>query len=322
MKPNADIKLISGNANQPLAEIISAKLFRPLTKARVERFADDEIWVEIQENMRGEDVFIIQSTSKPANDNLMELLVITDALRRASAGRITAVIPYFGYARQDRKPAPRTPITAKLVSNLITEAGAERVLTVDLHAGQIQGFFDIPTDNLYAVPVFARHTLDMFKGEDDSLMVVSPDVGGLVRARTFAKSIDADLAVIDKRRERAGVVDQMQVLGDVDGRTCILFDDIVDSAGTLCKAAEALREKGAKDVHAMCTHGVLSNNALDRIAASELKTVSVTDSIDQSQRPASDKLKVCTIGPMLAEAIGSITRHDSVSRLFHDAPTS
>ena len=321
MKPNADIKLISGNANQPLAEIISNKLFRPLTKARVERFADDEIWVEIQENMRGEDVFIIQSTSKPANDNLMELLVITDALRRASAGRITAVIPYFGYARQDRKPAPRTPITAKLVSNLITEAGAERVLTVDLHAGQIQGFFDIPTDNLYAVPVFARHTLDMFS-DDDSLMVVSPDVGGLVRARTFAKSIDADLAVIDKRRERAGVVEQMQVLGDVDGRTCILFDDIVDSAGTLCKAAEALREKGAKDVHAMCTHGVLSNNALDRIAASELKTVSVTDSIDQSQRPASDKLRVCTIGPMLAEAIGSITRHDSVSRLFHDAPTS
>jgi len=194
-------------------------------------------------------------------------------------------------------------------------------LTVDLHAGQIQGFFDIPTDNLYAVPVFARHTLDMFNG-DDSLMVVSPDVGGLVRARTFAKSIDADLAVIDKRRERAGVVDQMQVLGDVEDRTCILFDDIVDSAGTLCKAAEALKEKGAKDVHAMCTHGVLSNSALDRIAASELKTVSVTDSIDQSQRPASDKLRVCTIGPMLAEAIGSITRHDSVSRLFHDAPTS
>jgi ribose-phosphate pyrophosphokinase len=321
MKPNADIKLISGNANLPLAEIISSKLFRPLTKARVERFADDEIWVEIQENMRGEDVFIIQSTSKPANDNLMELLVITDALRRASAGRITAVIPYFGYARQDRKPAPRTPITAKLVANLITQAGAERVLTVDLHAGQIQGFFDIPTDNLYAVPVFARHAMSMFE-QDDSLMVVSPDVGGLVRARTFAKSINADLAVIDKRRERAGVVDQMQVLGDVDGRTCILFDDIVDSAGTLCKAAEALVEKGAKEVHAMCTHGVLSNSALDRIAASTLKTVSVTDSIDQSQRPPSDKLRVCSIGPMLAEAIGSITRHDSVSRLFHDAPTN
>ncbi len=321
MKPNADIKLISGNSNLPLAEIISNKLFRPLTKARVERFADDEIWVEIQENMRGEDVFIIQSTSKPANDNLMELLIITDALRRASAGRITAVIPYFGYARQDRKPAPRTPITAKLVSNLITQAGAERVLTVDLHAGQIQGFFDIPTDNLYAVPVFASHAKTLFNG-DDSLMVVSPDVGGLVRARTFAKSIDADLAVIDKRRERAGVVDQMQVLGDVDGRTCILFDDIVDSAGTLCKAAEALREKGAKDVHAMCTHGVLSNSALSRIDASELKTVSVTDSIDQTQRPPSEKLKVCTIGPMLAEAIGSITRHDSVSRLFHHAPTS
>ncbi len=322
MKPNADIKLISGNANLPLAEIISNKLFRPLTKARVERFADDEIWVEIQENMRGEDVFIIQSTSKPANDNLMELLVITDALRRASAGRITAVIPYFGYARQDRKPAPRTPITAKLVANLITQAGAERVLTVDLHAGQIQGFFDIPTDNLYAVPVFARHAMSMFNQDDDKLMVVSPDVGGLVRARTFAKSINADLAVIDKRRERAGVVAQMQVLGDVDGRTCILFDDIVDSAGTLCKAAEALVEKGAKEVHAMCTHGVLSNSALDRIAASALKTVSVTDSIDQTQRPPSDKLKVCSIGPMLAEAIGSITRHDSVSRLFHDAPTS
>ncbi len=321
MKPNADIKLLSGNANPPLAKIISEKLFRPLTKARVERFADDEIWVEIQENMRGEDVFIIQSTSKPANDNLMELLVITDALRRASAGRITAVIPYFGYARQDRKPAPRTPITAKLVANLITQAGAERVLTVDLHAGQIQGFFDIPTDNLYAVPVFARHAMSMFKG-DDSLMVVSPDVGGLVRARTFAKSIDADLAVIDKRRERAGVVDQMQVLGDVDGRTCILFDDIVDSAGTLCKAAEALREKGAKEVHAMCTHGVLSNNALERITNSELGTVTVTDSIYNESRPACDKLKICSIGPMLAEAIGSITRHDSVSRLFHDAPTS
>lgn len=321
MKPNADIKLISGNANQPLAKIISEKLFRPLTKARVERFADDEIWVEIQENMRGEDVFIIQSTSKPANDNLMELLVITDALRRASAGRITAVVPYFGYARQDRKPAPRTPITAKLVANLITQAGAERVLTVDLHAGQIQGFFDIPTDNLYAVPVFARHAMSLFN-KDDSLMVVSPDVGGLVRARTFAKSINADLAVIDKRRERAGVVDQMQVLGDVDGRTCILFDDIVDSAGTLCKAAIALREKGAKDVHAMCTHGVLSNNAIERITASELKTVTVTDSIDQTGHPACEKLKVCSIGPMLAEAIGSITRHDSVSRLFHDAPTS
>lgn len=321
MKPNADIKLLSGNANPPLAQIISEKLFRPLTKARVERFADDEIWVEIQENMRGEDVFIIQSTSKPANDNLMELLVITDALRRASAGRITAVVPYFGYARQDRKPAPRTPITAKLVANLITQAGAERVLTVDLHAGQIQGFFDIPTDNLYAVPVFARHAMSMFKS-DDSLMVVSPDVGGLVRARTFAKSIDADLAVIDKRRERAGVVDQMQVLGDVDGRTCILFDDIVDSAGTLCKAAEALREKGAKEVHAMCTHGVLSNNALDRITASELKTVTVTDSIYNEARPACEKLKTCSIGPMLAEAIGSIARHDSVSRLFHDAPSS
>ncbi len=321
MKPNADIKLISGNANLPLAEVISSKLFRPLTDARVERFADDEIWVEIHENMRGEDVFVIQSTSKPANDNLMELLVIIDALKRASAGRITAVIPYFGYARQDRKPAPRTPITAKLVANLITQAGAERVLTVDLHAGQIQGFFDIPTDNLYAVPVFARHATAMFEG-DDSVMVVSPDVGGLVRARTFAKSIDADLAVIDKRRERAGIVEQMQVLGDVEGRTCVLFDDIVDSAGTLCKAAEILREKGAKDVHAMCTHGVLSNSALDRIAASALKTVSVTDSIDQSGRPPSEKLKVCTIGPMLAEAIGSITRHDSVSRLFHDAPTS
>ncbi|MCL4151305.1 UNVERIFIED_CONTAM: hypothetical protein GTU68_008622 [Idotea baltica] len=321
MKPNADIKLISGNANLPLAKIISEKLFRPLTKARVERFADDEIWVEIQENMRGEDVFIIQSTSKPANDNLMELLVITDALRRASAGRITAVIPYFGYARQDRKPAPRTPITAKLVSNLITHAGAERVLTVDLHAGQIQGFFDIPTDNLYAVPVFARHAMDLFKDNDD-VMVVSPDVGGLVRARTFAKSINADIGVIDKQREKAGIVEKMTVLGDVEGRTCVLFDDIVDSAGTLCKAAEALMEKGAKAVHAMCTHGVLSNNALERIDASALETVSVTDSINQMDRPKSEKLRVCTIGPMLAEAIGSITRHDSVSRLFHDAPTS
>ena len=321
MKPNSDIKLLTGNSNRALAESISSKLFRPLTDARIEKFADSEVWVEIYDNMRGEDVYIIQPTSSPANDSLMELLIIIDALKRASAGRITAVTPYFGYARQDRKHQPRTPITAKLVANLITTAGADRLLTVDLHAGQIQGFFDIPVDNLYATPVFAHHAKSMAL-DDETLMVVSPDVGGLVRARTFAGMVNADLAVIDKRREKAGVVAEMNVLGDVEGRTCVLYDDIVDSAGTLCRAAEALLERGAAEVHAMCTHGVLSDKAVDRVEASALKSLAITDSIDQSHLSANGKVKVIPIGPMLAIAIDSIARHDSVSRLFKKAPTS
>ncbi len=321
MKPNSDIKLLTGNSNRNLAEAIASKLFRPLTDARVEKFADSEVWVEIYDNMRGEDVYIIQPTSSPANDSLMELLIIIDALKRASAGRITAVTPYFGYARQDRKHLPRTPITAKLVANLITTAGADRLLTVDLHAGQIQGFFDIPVDNLYATPVFAHHAKTMIPN-DGSLMIVSPDVGGLVRARTFAEMLNADLAVIDKRREKAGVVAGMNVLGDVEGRTCVLYDDIVDSAGTLCRAAEALLEKGAAEVHAMCTHGVLSDTACDRVEASALKSLAITDSIDQSHLPEGGKIKVIPIGPMLAIAIDSIARHDSVSRLFKKAPIS
>lgn len=320
MKPNSDIKLLTGNSNRALAESIASKLFRPLTDARVEKFADSEVWVEIYDNMRGEDVYIIQPTSSPANDSLMELLVIIDALKRASAGRITAVTPYFGYARQDRKHQPRTPITAKLVANLITTAGADRLLTVDLHAGQIQGFFDIPVDNLYGTPVFAHHAQDMFP--DEPPMVVSPDVGGLVRARTFAETINTDLAVIDKRREKAGVVAEMNVLGDVEGRVCVLYDDIVDSAGTLCRAAQALLERGAAEVHAMCTHGVLSDKAMERVEASALKSLAITDSIDQSHMPKGGKLKVIPIGPMLAIAIDSIARHDSVSRLFTKAPIS
>lgn len=320
MKLNSDIKLLTGNSNLPLANRISDRLFRPLTNARVEKFSDSEVWVEIYENMRGEDVFVIQSTSSPANDNLMELLIIIDALKRASAGRITAVIPYFGYARQDRKTSPRTPISAKLVANLITEAGAQRVLTMDLHAGQIQGFFDIPTDNLYAAPVFAAHVKQKFQGQDD-LLVVSPDVGGVVRARTFAKKINAGLAVIDKRREKPGEVAEMQVIGDVSGHTCILYDDICDSAGTLCRAAEALHDQGAKAVHAMCTHGVLSNNAVERVEKSALETLFLTDSIEQTQAASSSKVVVTSIAPILAEAIGSISRHDSVSKLIHTAPT-
>ncbi|MBT4542443.1 MAG: ribose-phosphate pyrophosphokinase, partial [Alphaproteobacteria bacterium] len=254
------MKVLAGNSNRPLAEAIAACLNIPLTKASVRRFSDMEVFVEIQENVRGEDVFIIQPTSYPANDNLMELLVCIDALRRASARRITCVVPYFGYARQDRKPGPRTPISAKLVANLITTAGADRVLTMDLHAGQIQGFFDIPTDNLFAGPVFGQDINDHFNTAD--LTFVSPDVGGVVRARSQAKRVDADLAIIDKRRERAGVSEVMNVIGDVNGRDCIIVDDIVDSAGTLCNAADALMEQGAKSVSAYVTHGVLSGGAV------------------------------------------------------------
>ena len=264
---NGAMKLVAGNSNPALAEAIAAYLETPLTKAVVRRFADMEIFVEIQENVRGEDVFVIQSTSFPANDHLMELLIIIDALRRASARRITAVMPYFGYARQDRKPGPRTPISAKLVANLITQAGADRVLTLDLHAGQIQGFFDIPTDNLYASPVMVRDIKEHF--DLGKLMVVSPDVGGVVRARGLAKRINAPLAIVDKRRERAGESEVMNVIGDVEGRTCILVDDIIDSGGTLVNAAEALLEKGANAVYAYITHGVLSGGAVARVTASQ-----------------------------------------------------
>jgi ribose-phosphate pyrophosphokinase len=288
----------------------------PLTQASVRRFADEEIFVEINENVRGEDVFVVQSTSYPANDNLMELLICIDALRRASAKRITAVLPYFGYARQDRKPGPRTPISAKLVANLITVAGASRVLTVDLHAGQIQGFFDIPTDNLFASPVIAADIQARFQTEN--LTMVSPDVGGVVRARSLAKRLNnAPLAIVDKRRERAGESEVMNIIGDVDSRTCILIDDIVDSAGTLCNAAAALKQQGATDVYAYCTHGVLSGAALARVAASELSELVVTDSICTGEAdPGDGKLRRLTIAPLLAEAIRRIADESSVSSLF------
>src|ERR1044071_3590857 len=271
------MKLLAGNSNHELADKIGGYLKLPFTKAAVRRFADMEVFVEIQENVRGEDMFVIQSTSYPANDHIMELLVMLDALKRASARRVTAVIPYFGYARQDRKVGPRTPISAKLVANLVTGAGANRVLTVDLHAGQIQGFFDIPTDNLYAMPVMVRDIREYLG--DENLMVISPDVGGVVRARALAKRLGADLAIVDKRRERAGESEVMNIIGDVKGRSCVLIDDIVDSGGTICNAAEALLAKGAKDVCAYATHGVLSGGAVARIAGSKLKSMVVTDSI-------------------------------------------
>ncbi len=310
------MKLLAGNSNRPLAEAISQYLKIPFTKAVVRRFADMEVFVEVQENVRGEDIFVIQSTSFPANDNLMELLIIIDALRRASARRITAVIPYFGYARQDRKVGPRTPISAKLVANLITQAGASRVLTVDLHAGQIQGFFDIPTDNLYAAPVIVSDIQD-YLGIRDNLMVVSPDVGGVVRARALAKRLGADLAIVDKRRERAGESEVMNIIGDVDGRVCLLVDDIVDSGGTICNAAEALIAQGAKEVCAYATHGVLSGGAVARIQNSRLKSVVVTDSI-----AATEDVRKCTnirrisVAPLIGEAMRRINNEASVSSLF------
>ena len=275
------MKLVAGNSNPPLAAAIAAYLNHPLAKASVRRFADMEIFVEIQENVRGEDVFIIQSTSYPANDHLMELLIIIDALRRASARRVTTVLPYFGYARQDRKPESRTPISAKLVANLITRAGADRVLTLDLHAGQIQGFFDIPTDNLFAGPVMVRDIRENFDAQ--KVTVVSPDVGGVVRARALAKRIGAPLAIVDKRRERAGDSDVMNIIGEVEGTSCILVDDIVDSGGTLCNAADALVDKGASDVCGYITHGVLSGGAVDRITASKLKQLVITNSIQPNE---------------------------------------
>ena len=310
------MKLLAGNSNPPLAKAIADYLELPLTEASVRRFADEEIFVEINENVRGEDVFVVQSTSYPANDNLMELLICIDALRRASAKRITAVVPYFGYARQDRKPGPRTPISAKLVANLITTAGANRVLSIDLHAGQIQGFFDIPTDNLFAAPVIAADIKARLSNKN--LMIVSPDVGGVVRARGLAKRLDnAPLAIVDKRRERAGESEVMNIIGDVDGRTCILVDDIVDSAGTLCNAAAALRQQGAEDVFAYCTHGVLSGGAAARVAASELKELVVTDSIWSGEGDSDGgKIRRLTIAPLLAEAVKRIAEEASVSSLF------
>ncbi|MGF1639479.1 MAG: ribose-phosphate pyrophosphokinase [Rhodospirillales bacterium] len=309
------MKIVACNSNRPLAEAISAYLGIPLAKASIRRFADLEVFVEILENVRGEDVFVVQSTSYPANDNVMELLVTLDALRRGSARRITAVMPYFGYARQDRKSGPRTPISAKLVANLITVAGADRVLTIDLHSGQIQGFFDIPLDNLAAAPVFAKDIEKRFNSED--LMVVSPDIGGVFRARLIAKRFDGDLAIIDKRRERAGVSEVMHVIGDVHGRRCILIDDMVDSAGTLCNAAVALMEAGAASVSAYATHGVLSGGAVARVGASPLEALIITDSI-----AATDSVRACrnvqqlTVAPLIAEAMRRISEETSVSSLF------
>ena len=310
------MKLLAGNSNTQLARSIADYLEISLTEASVRRFADEEIFVEIHENVRGEDVFVLQSTSYPANDNLMELLICIDALRRASAKRITAVVPYFGYARQDRKPGPRTPISAKLVANLITTAGANRVLSVDLHAGQIQGFFDIPTDNLFAAPVIAADIQARLSNKN--LMIVSPDVGGVVRARGLAKRLDnAPLAIVDTRRERAGESEVMNIIGDVEGRTCILVDDIVDSAGTLCNAAAALRQQGAEEVFAYCTHGVLSGGAAARVGASELKELVVTDSIWSGEADVEgDKIRRLTIAPLLAEAVRRIADESSVSSLF------
>jgi ribose-phosphate pyrophosphokinase len=310
------MKLLSGNANLPLAQAIADYLELPLTEASVRRFADEEVFVEIHENVRGEDVFVVQPTGFPANDNLMELLICIDALKRASARRITAVIPYFGYARQDRKPGPRTPISAKLVANLITVAGADRVLSVDLHAGQIQGFFDIPTDNLYAAPVMSADILARFPAQN--LTVVSPDVGGVVRARALAKRLNnAPLAIVDKRRERPGESEVMNIIGDVEGRFCVLIDDIVDSAGTLCNAAAALREAGAVDVVAYVSHGVLSGGAVARVDGSSLTELVITDSIASTESVGQAKrIRTLTIAPLLAEAIKRIADESSVSSLF------
>lgn len=309
------MKILSCNSNRPLAEAIAAYLDVPLTKADVRRFADMEVFVEIHENVRGEDVFVVQSTSYPANDNVMELLVTLDALRRGSARRITAVLPYYGYARQDRKSGPRTPISAKLLANLITKAGADRVLTIDLHAAQIQGFFDIPTDNLYAAPVFKTDILEQYK--DGKLIIVSPDVGGVVRARAIASKLDADLAIIDKRRPRAGVSEVMNIIGDVSDRHCIMVDDIVDSGGTLCNAAQALMTAGALSVDAYVTHGVLSGGAVSRVASSPLNSLVTTDSIQATEAMRVAKnIRQISVAPLLGEAIMRINEERSVSSLF------
>ncbi|MGV8854465.1 MAG: ribose-phosphate pyrophosphokinase [Devosia sp.] len=309
------MKLVTGNSNRALAQAIASYLELPLTDCTVKRFADKEVYVEVHENVRGEDAFILQSTSFPANDNLMELLILTDALRRSSARRITAVLPYFGYARQDRKSAPRTPISAKLVSNLITQAGANRVLTLDLHASQIQGFFDIPTDNLTAAPVMVRDIQDNY--DVKNVMIVSPDVGGVIRARNVAGRIGANLAIVDKRRPRAGVSEVMNIIGDVRGQTCILIDDIVDSGGTLVNAAEALLKAGAKEVSAYITHGVLSEGASERIGGSMLKELVVTDSIEETEaQRLAGNIRRLAIAPLIGEAIARTASEQSVSSLF------
>lgn len=316
-------KLIAGNANKPLAQAIARRMSMHrgmsvnLVDTRVERFNDAEIFVEVYENVRGEDMYIIQPTSNPANDNLMELLIMTDALKRSSADRITAVIPYFGYARQDRRTKARTPISAKLIANLLTEAGVNRILTLDLHAAQIQGFFDIPVDNLYASPVFALDILHHFKGQLNDVMVISPDVGGVARARELAKRITAPLAIVDKRREKAGEVAGMTVIGDVSGKKCIIVDDICDTAGTLCKAAEVLMEAGATEVHAYITHGVLSGPAVERVKNSVMKTLVITDSIDQPEAvKAAENIRIVPTAPMFAQAILNTWSGTSVSSLF------
>jgi ribose-phosphate pyrophosphokinase len=312
---NGAIKLVAGNSNPTLAKAIGDYLKTPMTKAVVRRFADMEVFVEIQENVRGSDVYVIQSTSFPANDHLMELLIIMDALRRSSARRITAVVPYFGYARQDRRSSGRTPISAKLVANLITRAGADRVMTLDLHAGQIQGFFDIPTDNLFASPVMVRDIKERF--DVTKLMVVSPDVGGVVRARGLAKRINAPLAIIDKRRERAGESEVMNVIGDVKGYSCVLVDDIVDSGGTLVNAAEALIEHGAAEVSAYLTHGVLSGGAVARVTSSRIKEMVITDSIEPTEAvKGARNIRVLEIAPLIGEAIARTAHEESVSSLF------
>jgi ribose-phosphate pyrophosphokinase len=309
------MKIVAGNSNRPLAEAICSYLHLPQTKAVVKRFNDMEVFVEIQENVRGQDMFVVQGTSFPANDHLMELLIIIDALKRASAKRITAVLPYFGYARQDRKSGSRTPISAKLVANLITRAGADRVLTVDLHADQIQGFFDIPTDNLFAGPVMVR---DIKQHNDvGNSVVVSPDIGGVVRARALAKRLATPLAIVDKRRERAGESEVMNIIGEVAGKSCILIDDIVDSGGTLCNAAEALMAQGAKDVTAYITHGVLSGGAVARVTSSKLKYLVITDSIQPTEAvKVARNIRVIGIASLLGEAIGRTSREESVSSLF------
>ncbi len=309
------MKILSCNSNLPLADSISKELNLKLVNAEVKRFSDMEVFVEVKENVRGEDMFVIQSTSYPANDNLMELLVTLDALRRASAKRITAVIPYFGYARQDRKSGPRTPISAKLVANLITSAGADKVLTMDLHAGQIQGFFDIPTDNLFAAPVFVKDIKDRYS--DVPTIVVSPDVGGVLRARAIARRINAGLAIIDKRREKPGASEVMNIIGDVSKHHCILVDDIVDSGGTLCNAAEALISSGAISVDAYVTHGVLSGSAVSRVLNSPLKNLVTTDSI-QATEPIklASNIRQISIASILGEAIRRVHTESSVSSLF------
>ncbi len=309
------MKLVAGNSNRPLAEAISSALGIGLTRTSIRRFSDSEIFVEILENVRGEDVFLIQSTSTPTNDNLMELLICLDALKRASAQRVTAVMPYFGYARQDRKSSPRTPISAKLVANLIEASGANRVLTLDLHAGQIQGFFDIPVDNLYAAPVMVDDIRLNYNNEP--LMFVSPDVGGVLRARAMAKRFEADLSIVDKRRERAGQSEVMNIIGDVEGRRCMIVDDIVDSAGTLCNAAAALKEAGAKAVHGYVSHAVLSGEAVARVSSSELDSLVVTDTIQTTEAvKGADNIRVLPIAPLMAESILRISSETSVSSLF------